>query len=237
MKKQVEKKTKVAVYKTAALFNNFAMQSNDIFIHCSRIPDVMTCVIKAREVLKKYKISPPDWMFGLVHKGETPKSPEQLHLMSFLMGMGLYNRMVRLIGMPNFLIGNSQALLVSAKVRTFEKMVINIFCGVEFQDYLRVYQKKTGNTSQFSLLHFSEKGGDQSLQSITKEYNISRCILISPSSCEVVKRKSATPTLEGLIEMDPQLAWFWPILKRNQLGKKWKKIFFSSALDTVFRSC
>ena len=210
------------------------MRSNDIFIHCSRIPDVMNCIIKARETLKKYKIPPPVWMFGLSQKGEKHKSPEQFRLMSFLISLGLYNRLVRLMRVPDFLIGSSPALLVSAKVRTFEKMVINIFCGVELKDSLRVYQKKVEHKSQFSLLHFSEKGVTQSLQNITAEYDISRFILISPSVDEIVRNKKAVPSIEGFIEMDPQLAWFWPILKRNQLAKKSKKILLSNKLNTIF---
>ena len=235
MKKKMKKVNKKNTHKTAALFDDFAVQSSDIFIHCSRIPDVMTCIVKAREVLKRYKISPPIWMFGLTHKGEKPKSPEQLSLMSFLISVGLYNRLVRLVGVPYFLIGNSSALLVSAKVRTFEKMVVNTFCGVELKNSLRVYQKKMGNMPQFSLLHFSERGGSTSLHSIIKEYEIDRCILISPSSCDIVQKKNITSSVEGLIEMDPQLAWFWPILKRNQIGKRSKKIIFSGTLNTFFR--
>ena len=221
--------------KTAAIFNNFAAQPNDIFIHCSRIPDVMTCIIKAREILKKYKISPPMWMFGLTYKGEKLKSPEQLNLISFLINVGLYNRLVRLVGVPHFLIGNSPALLVSAKVRTFEKMVINIFQGVELKNGLMLYQKRTRNVSYFSLLHLSEKENSISLQNVIKQCDISRCILISPASCDtIVQNKSRVPRVESLIEMDTQLTWLWPVFKRNQLGRKSKKMFFSSTLDTIF---
>ncbi|MDE0518826.1 MAG: hypothetical protein OXH36_04640, partial [Bdellovibrionales bacterium] len=144
--------------KTAALFSDFSLQSNNLFLHCSRIPDVMVRIIKAREILKRYKIQPPAWMFGIMNKGEGFDSPVHFRLMSFLISLGLYSRLVRLKGSPGFLIGNSYALLVSARVRTFEKSVIKIFCGREMEQRpLRVYQKKKGTTPvRFSLLHFSE---------------------------------------------------------------------------------
>ena len=120
MKEQIKTGKKETAYRTAAFFNDSMLQPIDMFMHCSRIPDVMARIVKAREVLKKYKIQPPIWMFGLVHKGEVFE-PYMQKLMSFLVDLGLYDRLVRLMGVPDFLVGTSQALLVSAKVKTFEK--------------------------------------------------------------------------------------------------------------------
>ena len=113
--------------------------------------------------------------------------------------------------------------------------MIRIFCGAKFKEnYLRVYQKKQKNINRFSLLYFSEKVKDATLQSITREYKIDHYVLISPSFRDVNRRnKSSSFTIRGLIEMDPQLAWFWPILKRRQLKKKSGKIL-SGSLDTFF---
>ncbi len=235
MKEQMKSGKRESIQRTAALFNDSALQSIDMFMHCSRIPDVMARIVKAREVLKKYRIQPPAWMFGLVHKGEVFDSDVHVRLMSFLISLGLYGRLVRLMGVPDFLLGASQALLVSAKVRTFEKNVIKIFCGAKYeQDSLRVYQKREKNSNRFSLLYFMEKAKNVDLDDMMKKYEIDQCILISPSLRELKsKEKVSSFTVKGLIEMDPQLAWFWPILKRKQLKKKSGKII-SGSLDTFF---
>ena len=73
---------------TAVLFNHSTLQSNDVFIHCVRIPDVMVRVIKARELLKKYGVQPPAWMFGLTYKGDKLISPIHFQLMAFLNQIG-----------------------------------------------------------------------------------------------------------------------------------------------------
>ena len=240
MNKKLRKtEKKDTVDKTAALFGEFALQSNDMFIHCARIPDVMVRVIKAREVLKRYKIQPPSWMFGLMNKGEIFDSPVHFQLMSLLISLGLYDRLVRLKGAPDFLMGNSHALLVSAKIRTFERSVIRIFCGLEQnQDSLRVYKKNQNPPLRFSLLHFSNETSDEAVQNMTKKYGVGYCILISPSAYDLKKKQNTSShsffTMKGLIEMDPQLAWFWPILKRKQLKSR-KALSRSFSLDTFFK--
>ena len=235
MKEQIKPGNRENLQRTAALFNDSSLQSIDMFMHCSRIPDVMARVVKAREVLKKYRIQPPAWMFGLVHKGEVFESDVHLRLMSFLISLGLYGRLVRLMGAPDFLLGVSQALLVSAKVKTFEKSVIKIFCGAKYgRDSLRVYQKKEENSNRFSLLYFMEEAKNVDLDDMMEKYEIDQCILVSPSFRELKsKGKVSSFTVKGLIEMDPQLAWFWPILKRKQLKKRSGKII-SGSLDTFF---
>ena len=232
MSKKLEKQNK-----TAAVFNDFVLESNEMFIHCCRIPDVMVRVIKAREILKKYKIKPPAWMFGLAEKGETFDSPAPLHLMSFLVSMGLYDRLVRLIGTPDFLIGSSRALMVSAKLNTFEKNTVKIFCGMKHDsNCLSVYKKKQSKMVRFSLLHFSEQVKKDTFQIVVKNYGIEHCVLICPSSYNNIKENSKTApwTVEGLIEMDPQLAWFWPILKRKQLAKSGPTLPNPFSLNTSF---
>ncbi|MDE0118717.1 MAG: hypothetical protein OXM55_01755 [Bdellovibrionales bacterium] len=240
MGKRVRKNKKISLSNktAAALFSDFSLQSNNLFLHCSRIPDVMVRIIKAREILKRYKIKPPAWMFGIMNKGEVFDSPVHFRLMSFLISLGLYNRLVRLKGSPGFLMGNSYALLVSAKIRTFEKSVIKIFCGQEMEQRpLRVYQKKKGTPVRFSLLHFSEDANSEAIQNITKKYQINHCILISPSVFDATKGmvpSHAAFKVRGLIEMDPKLAWFWPILKRGQLKSR-KTLSHSFSLDTFFK--
>jgi len=221
--------------KTAAVFDDFVLQSNDIFIHCARIPDVMMRIVKAREILRKYKIKIPAWMFGLMHKGETFESGVHLQMMSFLMNVGLYDRLVRIVGAPDFLIGSSPALQVSARVKTFEKSVIKIFCGTKFkQSSVSIYQKKTGKYPRFSLLHFSDKVKETALRNTAKEYGIEHCILIPPSSwgMDAGSHQESFVTIRSLIEMDPRLAWFWPILKRRQV--KFNKVISTPFIDTFF---
>lgn len=235
--KTQEKLGSIQYRRTAAIFNDLALESSEMFIHCLRIPDVMVRVAKAREVLKKYKVRPPAWMFGLIDKGENFDSPTHLKLMSFLISLGLYERMVRLIGPPDFLVGSSRALLVSAKVGTFEKNVIKIFYDMKYNaNYLSVYKKKPDKKiTRFSLLHFSEKSEKNTFQSVAQMYKVDRCILISPSP-DCVKEDDATGsfTAEGLIEMDAQLGWLWLILKRKQLAKSRRFTPGPFSLDTSF---
>lgn len=220
-------KKKIYLEKTAVVFSDSLLPSVDIFMHCFRIPDVMVRIIKAREILKRHGFQIPEWMFGLVNKGEVFNSSTPLRLMSFLVNLGLYDRLMRLSGTPDFLIGHSPSLLVSAKVKSFDRSLIKIFRNVESkQEPFIAYQRKANNVSRFSLLHFSEAGGLKPLKSIVKEYGIDRCILICTSSASVTKLKSAVPTcvIDSLIETDANLNWFWPILKRNRLKKELVKI-------------
>ena len=221
-KKQIKrKKVKTTARKTAAVFNNAVLKSNDMFLHCSRIPDVMNRTIRAREILKRYRIKPPAWMFGLAEKGEVFSSPVHLRLMSFLISVGLYDRLIRKNGAPDFLIGSSQALLVSARIKTFEKSVIKLFCGWQLrQDGLRVYQKKPNGALRFSLLHFSESIEEGALQKMAKKHKVGRCILISPSSYSAQQKNTVALKVESLIEKDSQLSWFWPVLRQKQLMGK-----------------
>ncbi len=235
-KNELPAKKDVQYHKTAAVFNDLVLESNEMFIHCLRIPDVAVRVAKAREILKKYKVKPPAWMFGLTNKGETFDSPVHLKLMSFLISLGLYDRMVRLTGLPDFLMGSSRALLVSAKVGTFEKNIMKIFCSKKYNsNYLSVYKKKQGKVAKFTLLYFSEKSKKNTFQSVAKMCKIDRCILISPSHDSVQEENSrGSITAEGLIEMDSQLAWLWLILKRKQLAKSRPFTPGPFSLDTSF---
>ena len=117
---------------------------------------------------------------------------------------------------PDFLIGSSLALQVSARVKTFEKSVIKIFYGAKFkQNSISIYQKKVGKYPRFSLLHFSDTMKETVLRNIAREYGIEHCTLISPSSwgTDIRSNQDSFVTIRNLIEMDPQLAWLWPIFK------------------------
>ena len=222
----MKKQKKICLEKTAGIFNDSVLSSADMFMHCSRIPDVMIRVIRAREVLKRYGMQVPEWMFGLVNKGEVFDSPVPLRVMSFLVSLGLYDRLVRFEGIPDFLVGHSQALLVSAKIKAFDRSFIKVFRGMESQqESFIVYKKRKDNISRFSLLHFSQAGRFKLLKDIIKEYGIDRCILICTSPTSIVKLKEVLPscTFESLVERDPQLYWFWPILNRSYLKKKMTK--------------
>ena len=239
MSKKIKKT--ITTNKTAAVFGSFSLPMNDMFIHCSRIPDVMVRVVKAREILKRYRVQVPSWMFGLMHKGEIFDSPVHFQLMSFLISLGLYDRLVRLEGKPDFLMGYSQALLVSAKVKTFESSVIRIFCGLEKKkDSIRVYKKIQKTPLRFSLCHFSNEPGNElsneTIKNMAKQYGVDCCILISPSAWDMRQKSTSFVfcTVKGLIEMDPQLAWFWPILQNGKLKPR-KTLSGPFSLDTFFK--
>jgi len=218
---------------TAALFNNSNLQSYFTFTHCSRIPDVMARVIKARSISKRYTLQTPLWTFYLEDNKDISTSyTPHLPLMSFVVSLRLYDRLFRFRGAPDFLIGNCRALSVSAKTSHFGKNVLQLFYGeISKKTVLRVYQKKPLKIPRFSLLHFSEKVKNRDLAQITKEYNITNLTFINPSSYNTRSKKSKTSCfIESFIEQDSQLSWFWPILKKNQKDLKYP----SPTLDSSF---
>ena len=222
--------------KTAVIFPNWAVDSPDMFLHCARIPDVMVHIVKIREIYRRYKMSAPAYLFGFpLKKGFSTSvgSPSastirHLNVMSFAVSLGLYDRFLRLNGAPDLLIGGSPALLVSAKVKNYEKTLIRMICEENKDlDSIRIYQNMSERSagallgvnavSRFSLLYFSRTVGKDTWQNILKEQKIHRLISLT---CSLSKRRKTSATgslpLEGLIETDPQLNWFWPLLKTNQ---------------------
>ncbi len=205
-------------HKSLVIFNSPASRTGSaLFTHFIRIPEVSIRLTKTREILKRYKIQPPAWMFGLIYKGEQPNKPAHLRLMSLVINTGLYDRHVRLKGAPDLLAGTDEDLSVSAKVKTFEKTVIKIFCGWQAkQNSLKIYKKTKKRPCRFSLLHFSEEIDTGSFYDIINRHEIKRCVLIPSSARNILnKQPDSSLTMEGLIEKDPLLKWFHPVLKRK----------------------
>ena len=238
MKKKALKTTKKG--RVAVIFPDWAVNSVAMFLHCARIPDVMVHIVKIREIHKRYKIPAPVYLFGLpVQKGFSfstksslsASSLQHLNLMSFAVSLGLYDRFLRLRGRaPDILIGGSSALLVSAKVKSYEKTLVKMICEkATAPTSIRIYQKiseKDGDSvlgvdrARFSLLYFSKTIEKATWQNILKEQKIKTQVSVacSPKSLKPSKSKADfnVGPAEGLIETDPQLNWFWPILKKSQ---------------------
>ena len=224
-------KARQTIHKQLLIFNSPALRtSSALFRHFIRIPEVSIRLTKAREILKRYKIQPPAWMFGLLYKGEQPNKAAHLRLMSLIINTGLYDRLIRLKGAPDFLVGTGLDLAVSAKVKTYEKTVVKIFCGMK-QNSLKIYKKTQKRPLRFSLLHFSEEIDTSSLYDIINRYQIKRCVFI-PSYARNILNKQPENSLkmEGLIEKDPLLNWFRPVLQRKT--KAYHK--FPGSLNTFF---
>ena len=159
---------------------------NELFVQYSRVPEVAFNISKAKEVLEKYKITPPAWMFNLLDTKDL-LSQEERELMSFLVDLSLYDRFLSQEEFsPNLLIGFSPVVYVATQVKTFEKTVIDIFCSVVSPPpSLRVYQinkqQYKASLPSYSLLHFLEK--EQSVMKKIKEIiykcAITRCVYIS----------------------------------------------------------
>lgn len=214
--------------KVAVIFPNWAVSSVAMFLHCARIPDVMVHIVKMREIHKRYKIPAPAYLFGLPVKKSfsastmgslSASSIQHLNLMSFAVSLGLYDRFLRLRKViPDLLIGESPALLVSAKVKSYEKTLIKMICekGV-VSNSIRVYQKNSEGGERFSLLYFSKTVEKSTWQNILKEQKIKTQVSMTCSLSSSAKAKLAgIAPIEGLIETDPKLDWFWPILQKNQ---------------------
>ena len=238
MKQKVLKQNKSSQRrgKTAVIFPDWACSSVNLFLHCARIPDVMVHIVKIREICKRYKIPAPPYLFGC--SASTVRAPyaiKPLHVMSFAVGLGLYDRLLRVQGPPHLLIGGSPALLVSAKVKSYEKTLLKILYGTEEEPAsIRIYQNESVDSgasvkgvgslsSPFSLLYFSRTGGGRNIYpNIIKEHKISRCISLTCSPLRKRRKMSATQAvaMENVIETDPQLNWFLPILKKSQARGK-----------------
>ena len=241
--KQKALKTKMKKGKTAVIFPDRAVSSINMFIHCSRIPDIMVHVVKIREIYRRHKIPAPAYLFGLPsEKGSLAgsnlaSSDRNFHLMSFVVSLGLYDRFLRLRGLPDLLIGGSPALLVSARVKNYEKTVIRMICSAEGwagSQSIRVYQSQRDKTEdshfgmrlglKFSLLYFSRTVGRGTWPNLIKEHKVRHCISLGDTLSSLSRKRKATAStagfsMEGLMETDPQLAWLLPILKKNRSSR------------------
>ena len=238
---------------TAVLFPDLSVRSTSMFIHCTRIPDVMVQVVKMREIYRRYKIPAPAYLFGLPQKSKSfDSSFQHLSLMSFAVSLGLYDRLIRLKGhTPDFLIGRSPALLVSAKVKNHEKSLIRLICEQKTEpESIRVYQKepslgvkfspkrqaqwgkdtlKGSLVPRFSLLYFSKTMRKETLSNIVQEQKIKHCVSLTCHTADLRKIKKLPCSVENWLDTDHHLHWFRPLLKKSPGGKP-----LSSALNVTF---
>ncbi len=226
---------------TAVLFPDLSVRSTEMFVHCARIPDVMVQIVKIREICRRYKIPIPTYLFGLPQKSRSfDSSFQHLSLMSFAVSLGLYHRLIRLKGAPEFLIGRSPALLVSAKVKNHEKSLIRLICEQKTEpESIRVYQRKSplkvGSSHKsrdqwekeaalrsgprFSLLYFSKTLGRETLSNIVQEQKIKHCVSLSCHTVRQRKIKKPPCSVENWADTDQHLEWFRPLLKKAPAGK------------------
>ncbi len=203
----------------AVFFSNQLCNKNNLS-HYIRIPEVMTTMNKARYILKNKGFALPVWLWGLVEKGDKWDSTYESVLMSFLINVALYDRLIRLSSIrPQFLIGSSLALDVCAKFRTFESSLVDIMCHREIeQNTVRVYKRKPYDSPYFLLQYFSHTGAG-ALKDL-KKHRITRCVSVLPISAVDKKRLSASSLkAESMIERDSLLSWLWEILSKNSIRK------------------
>ena len=204
--------------KQAVFFSSDVFQSAGMFQHSLRIPDVMICVNKARFILNHKGLKAPLWMWGLVEKGETFTSPADMRLMSFCLSVGLYERLLRRSpARPDFLIGSSPALGVCARVRTFERAVMDIMSGKPLKDTsARVYKRRSPDSIYFSLQYLSKN--PRVLKDLKKRHRIAHCVSVLPLSKKEQKQiSSAGAGLEFVWDKDLLLSWLNPVFKRYQM--------------------
>ncbi len=230
------RKNKSSMKPLCVLFSSATVDSMDMFSHCVRIPDIMARMGRAREVFQKYQIPVPLWLFGLVDGREIFDSPVHLHLISFLMSLGFYDRLLRLYCMPRILIGRSTALLVATGAKMFEKAVLEIYFQAtesdKKKDKLYVFRKKPNHPTGFSSLDLGENESEI-LSKLDAKYRNQNCVLILPSCFGLKEEKDLSHfpfVFRDMVKMDTNLSWFWPILRRRQLEQKNRigEIFYSS---------
>ncbi len=205
----------------AVLFSPLVFNSGDIFQHCIRIPEVMICVNKARAILKSRGLDIPLWMYGLIEKQDL-HDETSYRLISFLLNVGLYERFIRSSPQPDFLVGSSSALCVCAKIRTFERTLLDIAQGVKLDEHIvKIYRRNAPRSAYFSLQYYSVCDKDF-LQSLCKKYLITRLTSILPvSDSEKAILSANGMIIEDIIETDSHLSWLWMwlILIKSRMKK------------------
>ena len=201
----------------AVFFNPTQFHSRNLFCHYARIPEIVLCMHRARQVLKSRSLTIPLWLWGLVDNREFVHSVSDIHLMSFLCHVGLYHRLIRLTSaQPEYLVGTFPAVCVCARSKTFEKVLLNIISGMEYNsDKVRVYQRKSTHSPYFSLQYFSKYGDKLGIHNSKKAYfNYCISILSAKQNRRIAKHALL---LTDIIEKDSLLSWFWPFLKRQEM--------------------
>ena len=210
------------------LFSSSLVPSSNMFNQYLRIPDVLARVVKAKRILQKNKLSVPLWMYGL--SGKKKNNIAHWHLASFLVTLGLYDRLVRFHGVPDLLMGSSLAVSVAARMRTFERSMIKILMGMHSTSQaVRIYKKKTNwsqytsrKSARFSLLSFSKSVNHELiLQSLKQEYPLAQGVLISahPSQYDILSAAQTGLSFKNFVDTDLQLEWLQALLRRSQIQK------------------
>ena len=216
-------------FKKGVFFSSQPLWGLRAFQHCLRISEVMERVEQARGVLHKNHIPQPVWMFGLFDSSKSSSfSPR---LMTFLLNMGFYDRFCRLLGPPPAVMGYGVAVLVAARLKTFERAVMEIVTG---QDSLsgdfRVYKKKTATSRRFSLLFPPPSG--EGLSSSAGFLSASKrgggtkspFLVRIPPAC-VLRDKKTSPSparalkLKDWMDYDSSLVWLKPLLSHYRKHK------------------
>ena len=203
----------------AVFFYPSVSHSSSVFRHYARIPDVMLCMSKARQILKNRGLPVPLWLWGLMERKESLNSVIHIRLMSFLINVGLYERLIRVTAAhPDFLVGVSPALCVCARSKTFEKVLLNIVHGKDFdQKIVKVYKRKSPQSPYFSMQYFSKMENKAFMEWNKNQYFNHYISILPVSSREKKGIMKQAITLEEVIEGDSLLSWFWPILKRQKM--------------------
>ena len=203
----------------AVFFYPLILHSSNVFRHYARIPDVMLCMNRARQILKNRELPIPLWLWNLMERREPVNSVIQIRLMSFLVSMGLYERLIRVTAaQPAFLVGVSPALCVCARAKTFEKVLLNIISGENFdQKIVKVYKRKSPTSSYFSLQYFSKMEKETFKKWDKKQYFNHYTSILPVANREKNRIMKQAIALEEVIERDSLLSWFWPILKREKM--------------------
>ena len=214
-------------------FSSSLIPSTGVLHQYCRIPDVLARVVKAKVILQKNKLSVPLWMYGLSDKKEN--NLVQCRLASFLVTLGLYDRLVRFHGVPDFLMGSSLAVSVAARMKTFERSIIRILMGMHYDSQaIRVYKKKPDpslqgmqKSARFSLLSFFKSVNHKLiLQSLKQECPSANGLIISihPSKSDIHSMRFGSSksdfSFKNFIDVDLQLKWLRPALRRSQIRKK-----------------
>lgn len=203
----------------AVFFYPPMLHSSNVFRYYARIPDLMLCMNRARQILKSRGLPIPVWLWSLMEQREPFNSVIQTRLMSFLVSVGLYERLIRITAaQPDFLVGVSPALCVCARSKTFEKILLNIVSGEDYdQKIVKVYKRKSPTSPYFSLQYFSKMENETFEKWSKKQYFNHYTSVLPVSKREKNRIMKQTIALEEVIERDSLLSWLWPILKRQKM--------------------
>lgn len=232
---------------SAVVFNGLnSLDFYDIRVNAIRIPEVSVRLRQAQHVLDRLGIQTSLVQFISSENDVFLVNIRLKGLCAAIVQVGLYDRLLKVVGSPDFVIGPSNgdaAAKVISGAMSLEQMVGDsiqatlrvrndqvvpigvapLLCGIEMTEFSVFYAAQEENSD---LKYAQSEIRGEKLESVVKEalevHSISRLINIGPG--QSIRNKlfselalTDTEIIES-VDMDPMLSWFWPSLREQMFA-------------------